>query len=332
MDEVIGEYIDRLCTVEMRPARGNLPRGYVRSLHEAARADAGAPLAAGLAAALAAAARDGGAVLLVTGAGGPPILPRAEVDGILGAAVLARAAHWAWAAAPVILAEEHAGQPIAAAVRALGLNTRRRSDARQAHDVTLEAMPLDAEACARQADDLLDHYQPFAVVAIEKTSPNRQGVIVGSTGVPCHEIHGNPQFLFQAAADRGILTAGIGDGGNEVGFGRIPEAVERIMPAGRKTAAVLATNHLVVAAVSDWGAYGVAASLAYQRGQLDLAVSADEVERALRACVDAGALDGVTARPTLSDDGIPLEAQRAFVTMLQAIVTIGLSNVESPGH
>lgn len=35
---------------------------------------------------------------------------------------------------------------------------------------------------------------------------------------------------------------------------------------------------------------------------------------------------------TLSDGGIPLEVHRSLVTLLRAIVTIGLSNSESPGH
>lgn len=193
-------------------------------------------------------------------------------------------------------------------------------------------MPLADAACARQAESLLDHYQPFAVIAIEKTSPNEQGLIAGSTGISYDEIHGKPQFIFRAAHERGIVTAGIGDGGNEVGFGRIHDAVGRIMPAGKKAAATVATDHLVVAAISNWGAYGVAAMLAYGLARPELMIDADQVDRALRACVSAGALDGVTARPTLSDDGVPLETQRSFVTMLRTIVTIGLSEFESPGH
>jgi ribonuclease BN (tRNA processing enzyme) len=76
----------------------------------------------------------------------------------------------------------------------------------------------------------------------------------------------------------------------------------------------------------------VAAMLAFGLARPELMIDADQVDRALRACVGAGALDGVTARPTLSDDGVPLETQRSFVTMLRSVVTIGLSESESPGH
>lgn len=85
-------------------------------------------------------------------------------------------------------------------------------------------------------------------------------------------------------------------------------------------------DHLVVAAISDWGRL-------WRRCQPcmlpELAVRADQIDRALRSCADAGALGGVTARPALRDDGILLESRRSFVTLLQAIVTIGLSYVQS---
>jgi hypothetical protein len=61
-------------------------------------------------------------------------------------------------------------------------------------------------------------------------------------------------------------------------------------------------------------------------------ITPDELERMLRACVDGGAFDGAYARPLLSDDGVPLEAHRAFITMLNAIVEIGQSDLASPGH
>jgi hypothetical protein len=59
----------------------------------------------------------------------------------------------------------------------------------------------------------------------------------------------------------------------------------------------------------------------------ELAVRADQI------CAHAptpACLGGVTARPALRDDGILLESRRSFVTLLQVIVTIGLSYVQSP--
>jgi hypothetical protein len=80
------------------------------------------------------------------------------------------------------------------------------------------------------------------------------------------------------------------------------------------------------------GGYGVVANLAFILKKPSVMITADTVDRMLRNCVEAGALDGVFARPTLSDDGVPLEATRACVAMLKTLVDVGLTEVDSPGH
>ncbi len=341
MPAVIGEYVDRLCTIEMRPSEGNLPRGMMHRLYAAARADGDPPLTLAMAQALVDRVAPGDSVFILTGAGGPPVLPRGEVDGLLGAAALARALTLSLGAKVVLLTEERTEIPLAAVCRAAGLNFRRADGDETANAVTFVPMSLDAADCEAQAEELLDTYAPTAVIAIEKLSPNRKGVIHGSTGISYDENHAKPQFLFDAARRRGILTAGIGDGGNEVGFGKIAEAVADIIPAGRVCScpcgggniAGVATDHLVVAAISNWGGYGVAAMIGYLKGdRADTLVNEDDLERMLRACVDGGAYDGAYARPLLSDDGVPLEVHRAFVLMLRNLIAIGQSELASPGH
>jgi len=339
MPEVVGEYVDRLCTVEMRPSKGNLPRDFVRRLYDAAREQAGVPLSSRMAKALMGRVDEGDAVFIVTGAGGPPVLPNAETDGLLGAAALAKAIHLGVGGRPVVLTEDRAEGPVRAACRAAGLNFVGSGESMQ-HAVTFEPTPIDDEECRRQASELLDVYQPAAIIAIEKISPNREGVLHGSTGVACTDIHSKPQHLFREARRRGIFTGGIGDGGNEVGFGGIRDAVREIMPAGADcgcpcgggTASDVAVDALVVAAVSNWGAYGVAAMIGYLLERPDAVVDTTELEWMMRACVGAGALDGALARPTLTDDGIPLEAHLAHLTMLRSITSIANSTVLGPGH
>jgi hypothetical protein len=341
MPKVIGEYIDQLCTIEMRPSAGNLPRGQLRELYDAARTLTDGPLVHAMATALVDVIEPGDTVLILTGAGGPPVLPVGEVDGMLGAAALARALTLQLGAQVVILTEARSEVPMKAVCNAAGLNFLHPDDDAQAHAVWFVPMSLDAAECEAQAPGLLDELEPKAVLAIEKLSPNRKGVIHGSTGISYDDQHAKPQFLFAEAKRRGILTAGIGDGGNEVGFGSIAGEVAKIIPTGEvcqcpcgggATAAV-PVDHLVVAAISNWGGYGVAAMIAFltQTPASELS-SEDDVERMLRACVDQGALDGAYARPVMSDDGVPLRTQRAFTTMLREIVTIGQSRLASPGH
>jgi hypothetical protein len=341
MPAVIGEYVDRLCTIEMRPSGGNLPRGKMHLLYNAARPDGAAPLTLAMAEALRENVGRGDTAFILTGAGGPPVLPRGEVDGLLGAAALARTLTLTCGANVIILTEERTEQPLAAVCHAAGLNFNRVGEERQANSVLFIPMSLDAAECEEQAGRLLDEYAPKAVIGIEKLSPNRKGIIHGSTGISYDDHHAKPQFLFAEAQRRGILTAGIGDGGNECGFGKVAEAVADIVPAGRVCAcpcgagniAAVATDHLVVAAISNWGGYGVSAMMTFLAGEpASSLLSADDLERMLRACVDNGAYDGAYARPLLSDDGVPLEAHRAFATLLQNLIEIGQSDLASPGH
>jgi hypothetical protein len=341
MPAVIGEYVDRLCTVEMRPSGGNLPRGLMHRLYAAARPEGEPPLTLAMAEALVNGTKPGDTVFILTGAGGPPVLPRGEVDGLLGAAALARSLTLSLGVQTILLTEERTEQPLGAVCRAAGLNFRRADDDATANSVIFVPMSLDADECEAQATELLDAYRPAALIAIEKLSPNRKGVIHGSTGISYDENHAKPQFLFEEARRRGIVTAGIGDGGNEVGFGKVAELVADIVPAGRVCScpcgagniAAVATDHLVVAAISNWGGYGVSAMIAYLKGDpASTLINEDDLERMLQACVDNGAYDGAYARPLLSDDGVPLEAHRSFITLLRNIVQIGQSDLASPGH
>jgi hypothetical protein len=341
MPEIIGEYIDRLCTIEMRPGKGNLPRGVIHRLYDAAREQAGGtPLTLNMAQAFVDGIKPGDPVFILTGAGGPPVLPKAEVDGLLGAAAVARALHFALGAKPYILTEERAAEPTRAAVWGASMNFRREDDDEVEHAVTFIPMPQDDDAAKAQASELLDRIRPTLVFGIEKLAPNRKGVIHGATGLDYTDVHANPRYLFDGAKERGILTAGIGDGGNECGFGVVEDAVREIMPAGNKcecpcgdgSAANVATDKFIVSAISNWGGYGVSAMVCFLKGDLTPLINADDLERMLRGVIDAGAFDGSSGRPTMGDDGVLLGAQRGFMDMLQSIVQIGQIDLASPGH
>src|SRR5207253_3242280 len=119
--------------------------------------------------------------------------------------------------------------------------------------------------------------------------------------------------LFEAAnrKEQGIVTIGIGDGGNEIGMGKIPWAViHRNIPNGGLVACRVPTDHLIVCGVSNWGAYGLAAGIALLRGQ-KLAPDLFDVEaerELLRIMVEQGPLvDGVTAQRIVTVDGLPFE-------------------------
>lgn len=337
MPYIIGEYVDRLCTVEMRFREG-LPRGVTHRLYAAARAHQGEPLTSLAARRLREQVQAEDRVLVVTGAGAPPGLPQGETDGPLGAAALVRALDIGVGAKPILVTEERNAPPIVAAVQAAGVTiVEEEWFGERPHAALLEIFPAGLEAGRQKAAELFERFAPKAIIFVEKAGPNDQMMyhsILGTGRSP--DIMANVFCLVDIAQERNILTIGIGDGGNEIGFGKIREEAQEIQPYGKVcrcpcqggVITTTATEVLVVAAISNWGAYGVVANLAFQLGNVEI-IQPPEVELfMLQACVMAGGHDGVYASQTLYVDGTSAAVQQALVTMLRMLVDNGLKKVE----
>ncbi|MBI4278225.1 MAG: DUF4392 domain-containing protein, partial [Armatimonadetes bacterium] len=206
MPEIVGEYVDRACTVEMRPGRSNLSRGVIHRLYEAARKVVGKPLTYAAADLLLSRVKPGDSVFIVTGAAGPPLYPVAEVDGYLGAVAIARAMLLGAGAQPVLIAEERCWEPMRATCRGADINLDRAGEGPRALPVLFEPLPLDRAGCERRAAELLNTYKPKAVLAIERLSPNRRELIHGATGINYDDVHAKAQYLFDGAKALGIAT------------------------------------------------------------------------------------------------------------------------------
>ncbi|WP_431281130.1 glutamate cyclase domain-containing protein [Humitalea sp. 24SJ18S-53] len=328
-DRAIGEAIDRLICVEMRFSSG-LPRGVIHRLYDAARAWQEEPLTTRAAEALARRIRPGDRVLVVTGAGAPPWLPFGETDGPLGAAAIARGLDIGLGAKPVLVSEERNLPAIVAATEGIGLAVLPMAwfEERSAC-ATTDALLLGEEAGPASARAILARHKPTAVVFVEKGGPNAKGVFHTITGRGrSADVMASAHVLAEEARAAGILTIGIGDGGNEIGFGAVAEAVRDIQPFGRRCACpcgegiatVVETDSLVVAAISNWGAYGVMAALACALGDRHILHDAAAERRMLLRCVEKGAVDGILGRLEPGVDGTTPESQEAMLTLLGNLV------------
>jgi hypothetical protein len=121
---------------------------------------------------------------------------------------------------------------------------------------------------------------------------------------------------------------GIGDGGNEIGFGDFTNEVLATHPNGHLIASTVPTDATVVAAISNWGCYGVEAMLARLLNTPELIHTPEMGVRAMEACAAAGAGDGVYTRIMVSEDGLPASAHVALVSLLKEIVETSLRNVD----
>jgi len=329
--EVIGQNVDQIISLELRDRRPD--QGVIGKLYQAARQKFGAPLAMLAAQRLTERVGAGDIVFLVTGAGGHMFLPTGETDGPLGTAALARILRYGIGAIPVILTEEAFVENIRATCIAAGLGIRDLEEARQVpYTGTVRSFPGD-ESAAQVAQDLIGTLQPRAIISIEKLGPNEAGIAHNATGNPVWPYRARVEYLFDLAAQHDILTIGIGDNGNEIGFGAIREAVWEYKqwgkvcrcPCGKGIATRVGADVLVVAGISNWGAYGIEACLAAFRDDPDLIHSPDAERWMLLECVRTGAADGGTGRHEPGVDGTSGAIQPYVVELLRAVVAQGIA-------
>lgn len=274
-------------------------------------------------------------VLIVTGMLVPPTYTQ-ETDGPPGAASLARAIKIGLGAHPTILCEEEALPMVRAAARAYGLNVTDGLETREAAmDVsehpsaewtcTVESFTKDSAHANQEAVDVLDTTDPAAVLAVERVGPNEFGEYHGAGGENLTETCAKIDPLFE---ETDALTVGIGDGGNEIGFGTILDDVRRIVKyteecgcgCGGGVATKTETDVIIPAAVSNWGAHGIATALSMLLDEPVLH-RAELEERALVQCGLAGGIG-----PSRTDgvcDSIPAEQHASVVTLLHQLLEPG---------
>jgi hypothetical protein len=261
---------------------------------------------AGAAAALATATRVG----LITGF----FVPRGDVaapetDGPVGTALLA-AAVAACGVPARIAVDTPSVEAVRSAVRATG------------EAVTVDEIVLGEEGAIEELATAWREQKLTHVVAIERCGRSADGKPRNMRGVDV-----SPWTLPLDALFLGgdWVKLAVGDGGNEIGMGKLPPGlIARHVPNGPQIACVTSCDHLVVAGVSNWGAYGLMAALAVLRpdwrptiakfltAERDFFVTDSIVK-------EAGAVDGVTAQRVATVDGFGPEIHGPLVDRLGRI-------------
>jgi D-glutamate cyclase len=323
--EAIAENMELLSTVEL--SRYAYGRGVIPRLYHASRSKQGGIPSLTAARTLCERTKPGNVVVIITGAGGGDSLPFGENDGPMGAAAIAGALKFGLGAVPIILTEQAFLEMTRATTRAFGMWPSDLAAARRAHHhVAVDSFPAD-EAAETTADALLN-LGPSAVIAIEKLGLNAKGVAHSATGKPLGEGRARAEVLTAKARQAGVYTLGIADNGNEIGCGIIADAVREYKPYGAVCqcpcqsglACVDETDNLLIANVSNWGGYVLAATLGLLLGKPDLIHDGPLEERALWICAQAGGGDGRSGRPIFAADGIPGKYHGYFVDTLRYMV------------
>ena len=247
-------------------------------------------------------------VLLTTGFSVGPGLP--ETDGPPGTACLGRALR-ALGAEVSYITDAVAVPPLQAALKVLG-----EPAVVETFHVAHAGVAAPAGR-ARRRGDCWPSTSPRTSSPSSGRAAPATGEYRSARGRSLTEWNGPLDELFLAAPAR-TVTIGVGDGGNEIGMGRVHARVARAGAVFRRIASVVKVNHLVVAGVSNWGAYGVVAELGRLAGR-PLLHTAEEEQAMVHACVDAGAVDGLTRRREPTVDGLPLPAHIGMLELLRVL-------------
>ena len=163
---------------------------------------------------------------------------------------------------------------------------------------------ISIERCGRSADG---------------TPRNMRGLDISSYTAPLDE-------LFTAGPWE---TIAIGDGGNEIGMGSLPrELIAQHVDHGETIACVTPARHLIVAGVSNWGAYALLGALAALRPDWRerlLACLDEKLDQAvLEATVDHGpAVDGVSRLRAMTVDNLEMAIHHRKLREIRSLVQAG---------
>ena len=176
------------------------------------------------------------------------------------------------------------------------------------------------------------------LIACERAGPARDGNCYTMRGIDMNHQNNNRPLvaplhrLVNERREETVPFLAIGDGGNELGMGKVINAIYKTIPKGEQIGCVVAADCLVASSVSNWGGYALAAATALTKASHvikaatatdeesngnESAVIADYIQRCLPSedeeislldrCVAAGCRDGVSGKQEATVDGMPLE-------------------------
>ena len=228
---------------------------------------------------------------------GFPVVDTFETDGPVGSIALYEALE-SLGANPIIVC----GRPI--------------SEALSGKYSVLEIRVGDHDKREQEALDALEKYNPDAIVSIERPGQAADGGYYNMRG----ESISPRTACFDTFMNLSKCpTIAVGDGGNEIGMGNVSEALINLNIVPCTTTC----DELIVADVSNWGAYGIICFLSLWAGR-DLLKEINPLE-ILKYISELGSVDGVTRINQLTEDGLPVTEGESILRELREACGFSLS-------
>ena len=311
-------------------------RGAIEPLYEPAARRLEGPMVWEAAKSLVQRVMPGDAVFIATGWVDQPLVDpgHGETDGPPGAVTLARALRMTCKARPIILTDACLVEGMARLARAAGLQRVEPEHLQYSIEMnkllTVSILPFPEEwsEAQKEATRLFDELSPAACIAIERGGMNEQGIIHNMAGKDTCATQAKMDAIFRQAREAGVLTMGIGDGGNEIGMANIADCIRESIPFGEKCACgcgggiapATPVDILMTATISNWGAYGLAAMLGAMTNMPEALPDPEREQRILKATISAGFHDAIYSEICGSVDGSAMPVQLAVAQLMEEAV------------
>jgi len=227
--------------------------------------------------------------------------PPTETDGPPGSAAIARAAVALGYTSVAVVTDTCNQEVFAAALEGLD-------------GVNLVCFPADfTEADRSKLKEMASSCD--LLIACERAGPAASGRCYTMRGTDMKGLVA-PLELFVECKKQSVPFIGIGDGGNELGMGKVLDRLHAHPTISNDIACVTKADYLIAASVSNWGGYALAAGAAMAKSQhsgtrkewVDKCVPTRQEEiDLLNRCVEKGCRDGVSGKVEATVDGMPLE-------------------------
>lgn len=233
-----------------------------------------------------------GNILIGTGF---PVVKTFETDGPVGAIAMYEAFEKLGATPSIVC-----GRPLSQAL----------ADRYRVHEIRVG----DHDQREHEAQEALEQFHPDAIISIERPGQAADGGYYNMRGESISE---NTACFDSFMNMSDCPTIAIGDGGNEIGMGKVAKALQglNIVPS------TTTCDELIVADVSNWGAYGIISFLSVwnKRDLLGEIVPLD----ILRYISELGSVDGVTRINQLTEDGLDVSEGESVLLELRKVCGFG---------
>lgn len=296
-------------------------RGAIQPLHESLLRQSPSPPVLEFSTYVDETIQQGDTVLLTTGFPIPPTM-QPETDGPPGTLALAKLLMTAFDASVILCTEPTATDVCRVGAETYGLTPTALDSTESSFTIT--PFPTDPDDAEQKAETLATH-DPAALIAVEKAGPNAAGVYHNMRGLDVSENNAKLQPLLKQLPNTPLLA--IGDGGNELGLRDIAMPVKEQIQYGETcqcpcTEGIICdipATHAIVAAVSNWGAYGIVSMLSILH-ETNYLHEPEEEAALLEAMSDAGAVDGINGGTTGWCDALPPAIHANIIELLNTII------------